>query len=64
MKRLMLLVVTIFFVSLHLANAQECEDMIGTYRIIPFFKPVGLAIATKELLTSAPLGTPFLKCKN
>jgi|GEM_PF-5393615 len=61
MKRLILLVTTFFFTSLHLANAQQCEDMIGTYRIIPFSKPVGLEMATKELLTSAPFGTPFFK---
>lgn len=61
MKNTILFILTIFILSLRLVNAQGCEDMLGTYRIIPFSEPVGLARASKELLTSAPLGTPFFK---
>lgn len=61
MKNITLLILTVFILSLRLVNAQKCEDMLGTYRIIPFSEPEGLARASKELLTSAPLGTPFFK---
>lgn len=58
------IIVSFFFpllLNTYTAHANNCNEMLGDYYVIPFSKPMGLPLLSKDTLTAAPLGTPVFK---
>lgn len=61
MKIKLTIILVLGFSFFQSCYAENCNNMIGTYRVIPFIDPAGLTMISTELLSKAPIGTPIFK---
>ncbi|CAI3943539.1 unnamed protein product [Commensalibacter communis] len=53
----------LYLLFLPSSYAENCKDMIGTYRVIPFIDPVGLTVLSADQISKSPIGTPIFEIK-